>query len=74
MALFYRYLSEALCLVLRFVFGEHFFFLSCGGGVRRIQGLITGIGNSLGRLVQSRGLLSKFFFFKREKKERRRFC
>jgi hypothetical protein len=31
--------------------------------VRRIQGLITGIGNSLGRLVQSRGLLSKFFFF-----------
>lgn len=47
-----------------------FFFLSCGGGVRRIQGLITGIGNSLGRLVQSRGLLSKFFFFLRERKKR----
>lgn len=38
--------------------------------MRSIPGLITGTGNSLGRLVQNIGLSSKgfFFFFKTEKK------
>lgn len=40
--------------------------------MRSIPGLITGTGNSLGRLVQNIGLSSKvFFFFKTEKKRRR---
>lgn len=38
-------------------------FFVCGGGVRSIPGLITGTGNSLGRLVQNMGLSSKIFFF-----------
>lgn len=46
------------------VWGACFF---CGG-VRSVPGLITGTGNSLGRLVQNIGLSSKIFFFKREKR------
>lgn len=44
--------------------------------MRSIPGLITGTGNSLGRLVQNIGLSSKgfFFFLRQRKKERRGFC
>lgn len=47
------------------VWGACFF---CGG-VRSVPGLITGTGNSLGRLVQNIGLSSKIFFLREKKGE-----